>query len=189
MHHQDPNRPDMNRPDTSPHDHPGRGRRDTHDFDPAEASEIELIQHLARHLRRGIAIETAPWGLSPHQARALGAIARSEGRRGRRRGPGAEDGTPRALRMGGLATWLQVTPRSATEVVDGLEELGLVTRTPDPDDRRAVSVGLTDQGRTVSREIRAARTAQTETLLEELSETDRAQLRTSLLTLLEAATR
>ena len=91
--------------------------------------------------------------------------------------------------MGGLATWLQVTPRSATEVVDGLEELGLVTRTPDPDDRRAVSVGLTDQGRTVAREIRAARTAQTETLLEELSETDRAQLRTSLLTLLEAATR
>lgn len=160
-----------------------------HHFDPDEATEIELIQHLARHLRRGSAIETAPWGLSPHQARALGAIARSEGRRGLRRGPDAEDGVPRGLRMGGLAGWLQVTPRSATEVVDALEELGLVVRSADPDDRRAVFVGLTDQGRETAREIRAARKAQTETLLEELSEQDRAQLRSSLLTLLEAARR
>lgn len=160
-----------------------------HHFDPDEATEIELIQHLARHLRRGSAIETAPWGLSPHQARALGAIARSEGRRGRRRSPDAEDGVSRGLRMGGLAGWLQVTPRSATEVVDALEELGLVVRSADPDDRRAVFVGLTDQGRETAREIRAARKAQTETLLEELSEQDRAQLRSSLLTLLEAARR
>lgn len=160
-----------------------------HHFDPDEATEIELIQHLARHLRRGSAIETAPWGLSPHQARALGAIARSEGRRGRRRSPDAEDGVSRGLRMGGLAGWLQVTPRSATEVVDALEELGLVVRSADPDDRRAVFVGLTDQGRETAREIRAARKAQTETLLEELSEQDRAQLRSSLLTLLNAARR
>lgn len=169
--------------DKTPHD------KSPHDFDPTEASEIELIQHLARHLRRGSAIETAPWGLSPHQARALGAIARSEGRRGRRRAPGYEDGVSRGLRMGGLAGWLQVTPRSATEVVDALETQGLVARTADPDDRRAVFVGLTDQGREIAREIRTARKAQTETLLEELSEADRAQLRTSLLTLLEAATR
>lgn len=181
------NNADNNGPDTSHHD---KGR---HDFDPTEASEIELIQHLARHLRRGSAIETAPWGLSPHQARALGAIARSEGRRGRRRGPdtgtGTEDGVSRGLRMGGLAGWLQVTPRSATEVVDALETQGLVARTADPDDRRAVFVGLTDRGREVAREIRTARKAQTETLLEELSDADRAQLRTSLLTLLEAAGR
>lgn len=170
-----------------------------HEFDPTEASEIELIQHLARHLRRGSAIETAPWGLSPHQARALGVIARSEGRRGRRHSPGGEEGTPSGqrtsglrvggLRMGGLAGWLQVTPRSATEVVDALEEQGLVVRTADPDDRRAVCVALTDKGRETAREIRTARQAQTETLLEEVSVADRAQLRTSLLTLLRAVTR
>lgn len=169
--------------------HRHHANHDTHhDFDPTEASEIELIQHLARHLRRGSAVETAPWGLSPHQARALSAIARSEGRRGRRRSPDAEESTI-GLRMGGLAGWLQVTPRSATEVVDALEEQGLVARTSDPEDRRAVFVGLTDKGREISREIRTARRAQTETLLEELSEQDRAQLRSSLLTLLEAAGR
>ncbi|WP_256838487.1 MarR family winged helix-turn-helix transcriptional regulator [Ornithinimicrobium faecis] len=182
--HRHNNTPDDKTPDDkAPHD------KTPDDFDPTEASEIELIQHLARHLRRGSAIETAPWGLSPHQARALGAVARSEGRRGRRRAPGYEDGVSRGLRMGGLAGWLQVTPRSATEVVDALETQGLVARTADPDDRRAVFVGLTDQGREIAREIRTARKAQTETLLEELSETDRAQLRTSLLTLLEAAAR
>ena len=172
------------------HQHTNQPHHDTHhEFDPAEASEIELIQHLARHLRRGSAIETAHWGLSPHQARALGAIARSEGRGARRRSPDAEDGISRGLRMGGLAGWLQVTPRSATEVVDALEAQGLVARSADPDDRRAVFVGLTDHGRETAREIRTARKAQTETLLEELNDRDRAQLRTSLLTLLQAVTR
>lgn len=182
MHHHDTN-PTTGQ-DSS---HSPRGHRER-PIDP-DASELELIQHLARHLRRGSAVETAPWGLSPHQARALGVIARSEGRHGRRRAPGYEDGVSRGLRMGGLAGWLQVTPRSATEVVDALEAQGLVARTADPDDRRAVFVGLTDRGREVALEIRSARKAQTETLLEELSEADRAQLRTSLLTLLEAATR
>lgn len=185
------------------------GRPAPRPVDP-EASELELIQHLARHLRRGSAVETAPWGLSPHQARALAVISRAAGRR-HHRGSNSESpqgetsDSPTAtnetaeptrdlpavytgLRLGALAEWLQIAPRSATEVVDGLEELGLVARTPDPEDRRAILVGLTEQGRQVASEIRAARKAQTETLLEELSTEDRAQLRASLLTLLEAAT-
>lgn len=200
-HHTDPD--DTNtRPGGPPGHHRGHrghrgnggrgGRPVSSPIDP-EASELELIQHLARHLRRGSAVETAPWGLSPHQARALAVIARATGRRGGRPTEADSAGTPppvyTGLRLGALAEWLQIAPRSATEVVDGLEELGLVSRTPDPDDRRAVLVGLTDQGRQVSREIRAARKAQTETILEQLSEQDRAQLRSFLLTLLEAAGR
>lgn len=214
MHHHD------EKHTTDNHSTPGhRGRREHRPIDP-EASELELIQHLARHLRRGSAVETAPWGLSPHQARALGVIARSDhhGRarrgRGRFRGPRTDEagvarteaeaeipqeGTPEGtepsapprngLRLGALAEWLQIAPRSATEVVDALEELSLVERTPDPADRRAVRVVLTDQGHTVTREIRAARKAQSETILDALSEQDRSQLRRSLLTLLEVATR
>ncbi|WP_237565488.1 MarR family winged helix-turn-helix transcriptional regulator [Ornithinimicrobium cavernae] len=170
----------------SHHDHRHPSTHGEHPID-AEASELELIQHLARHLRRGSAVETAPWGLSPHQARALGVIARSEARHHRR--PGGDSDEVGGLRLGALAGWLQIAPRSATEVVDALEELGLVTRTPDPADRRAVLVTLTDRGREASHEIRAARRAQSETLLDELSAQDRAQLRASLLTLLEAATR
>lgn len=167
------------------------GRREPGPIDP-EASELELIHHLARRLRRGSAVETAPWGLSPHQARALAVIARATGRGPRRSRDAESEGTPpvyTGLRLGALAEWLQIAPRSATEVVDGLEEQGLVARAPDPEDRRAVLVSLTDRGREVAREMRAARRAPSEQLLEALSPEDRAQLRTSLLTLLEATER
>ncbi|MCK0113661.1 MarR family transcriptional regulator [Ornithinimicrobium sp. F0845] len=181
------------RPGRGPRGHGRRGGRPTPGPIDPEASELELIQHLARRLRRGSAVETAPWGLSPHQARALAVIARATGRR-HRHSSDAEAAEARpavytGLRLGALAEWLQIAPRSATEVVDGLEELGLVARTPDPDDRRAVLVGLTDRGREVVKELRAARRAPSEQLLDALSTEERAQLRTSLLTLLEAADR
>lgn len=183
MHHSNS---DHTHPHVPARRHGGRPARGPVDPD---VSELDLIHHLARRLRRGSAVETAPWGLSPHQARALGVIARAAARR--RGAPATDaDGTaPPAfagLRLGALAQWLQIAPRSATEVVDGLEELGLVSRAPDPDDRRAVLVGLTDRGREVAREIRSARRAAAEQLLETLSAGDRAQLRASLLSLIEA---
>ena len=46
-----------------------------------------------------------------------------------------------------LADAVGVTPRTMTGLVDGLETTGFVTRTPDPDDRRAVRLELTKKGR------------------------------------------
>jgi DNA-binding MarR family transcriptional regulator len=51
------------------------------------------------------------------------------------------------MRLSDLAERLRIVPRSATAVVDALEEAALVARTPDPADRRAVRVVLTDSGR------------------------------------------
>jgi DNA-binding MarR family transcriptional regulator len=45
-------------------------------------------------------------------------------------------------RMADLAEALEVTPRSVTALVDGLETEGLVRRTPHPTDRRATIVEL-----------------------------------------------
>ena len=45
------------------------------------------------------------------------------------------------MRPSVLAERLHIAARSATEVVDALEERGLVERGPDPDDRRATLVG------------------------------------------------
>ncbi len=53
------------------------------------------------------------------------------------------------LTMGQLAVLELVQPPSMTRIVNGLEERGLVTRTPDPDDRRTARVHLTEQGREV----------------------------------------
>ena len=55
----------------------------------------------------------------------------------------------RPIRQSALAQELGFAARTITETVDGLERDGLVVRTPDPADRRAKLVGLTDAGTTV----------------------------------------
>jgi DNA-binding MarR family transcriptional regulator len=50
-----------------------------------------------------------------------------------------------------LAERLQVTPRTVTALVDGLESTGFVTREADPADRRVALVTMTEQGKTASR--------------------------------------
>ncbi|MFJ7496808.1 MarR family winged helix-turn-helix transcriptional regulator [Streptomyces sp. NPDC097727] len=53
-----------------------------------------------------------------------------------------------ALHQAELASSLGQAPRSVTQIVEGLERLGLVARTGDPEDRRRKTVSLTDTGRT-----------------------------------------
>ena len=52
-----------------------------------------------------------------------------------------------SLPMKVIGSRLQVHPTSVTNAVDRLEEAGLVTRSPHPDDRRAILVALTPSGR------------------------------------------
>ena len=47
-----------------------------------------------------------------------------------------------------LAADFALSPHSITDIVDGLERLGLAQRRPDPVDRRAKLVAITDAGRT-----------------------------------------
>jgi DNA-binding MarR family transcriptional regulator len=49
--------------------------------------------------------------------------------------------------LGDLAQALDVSPRNITGLIDALEHDGLVTRSPDPDDRRAVRAQLSPLGR------------------------------------------
>jgi MarR family transcriptional regulator for hemolysin len=51
------------------------------------------------------------------------------------------------LRLADLAARLGVTPPTASRAVDVLVELGLVTRVPDPSDRRALRLEPTPEGR------------------------------------------
>jgi DNA-binding MarR family transcriptional regulator len=50
-------------------------------------------------------------------------------------------------RMGSISAFLGGTLSSATSIIDRLVDRGLVERSQDPDDRRAVICGLTPQGR------------------------------------------
>lgn len=51
------------------------------------------------------------------------------------------------LPLGELAARTECGKSHMTQVVDRLEAEGLVSRTPDPDDRRSVRAGLTAEGR------------------------------------------
>src|SRR3954451_18123833 len=77
------------------------------------------------------------------------------------------------LRMGELAAMEGVRMPTATSVVARLVKLGLVERTADPQDRRAVLVGLTIQGRAQIGELTDERNARFAELLTGLSESER----------------
>lgn len=66
-------------------------------------------------------------------------------------------GAEQALRLSELAAKLGIVPRSATSVVDDLEEAGLVARQPDPHDRRATLVSLTPAGSQILTTLRHKR--------------------------------
>lgn len=133
-------------------------------------AELETLTNafwtVARRLRHGSQQTLAPYDLSPAQSRALGTLMR--------RG---------SMRSGALADKLGIAPRSATEVIDALEQRGLVERSADPSDRRATLVEATDAGTQLMFSIREARMAESDEMFAHLSAKDRREL-TRLLGLL-----
>lgn len=128
----------------------------------------ELVMEVARGLRRRFAATLEPWGVTPHESRALRVIGRHE-----------------PTRLGVVAQHLRIAPRSVTDVVDSLENRGFVARESDPTDRRATQVSLTTSGRTILDELDTARRADHEGYFAELSERDRATLARILTGLVE----
>lgn len=124
-----------------------------------DADLSELLLHAAHQMRRSWAESLDAWNLSPHQAMAL-------------RTADAEDGG----RVSDLAARLRIAARSATEVVDGLEERGLVRRCPSPTDRRAVLVQVTEEGRALAAKVEKARKDAQLAMFDRLDESERRQL-------------
>ncbi|MGW0173158.1 MarR family winged helix-turn-helix transcriptional regulator [Rhodococcus sp. NPDC003322] len=122
----------------------------------------DLVMSTARGLRRRWVAALEPWQLSPHEYRALHAIGHGS------------DPTPR---LGDVAKALRIAPRSATEVVDRLQDRGLVERIPDALDRRATCVQLTEDGRRTVRDLQQARDADADDYFAALDDHDRAELR------------
>ncbi|SDR85269.1 DNA-binding transcriptional regulator, MarR family [Friedmanniella luteola] len=81
------------------------------------------------------------------------------------------------LTMGELAAQELMQPPSMTRIVNGLEERGLVTRTPDPHDRRSSRVSLTEEGRQILLANRRRRDQWLAVRLAELSPDERDLLR------------
>lgn len=88
-----------------------------------------------------------------------------------------------------IADLLGLAPRTVTEGLDGLERDGLVRRDPDPDDRRAKRVSLTDAGREAIAATEPLRIELVERIFGSLSDAERASLDTTLARLSDALDR
>ena len=126
----------------------------------AEHTTGDLVMALARRVRREHAESLAAWDVTPSQARALRVLSsRDEG-----------------MRPSALADDLRIAPRSATDVVDGLEARGWVSRAADPTDRRATVLSLTRDGRELVERIEGVRRLASERVLDVLTEAQRRTL-------------
>jgi DNA-binding MarR family transcriptional regulator len=125
----------------------------------AEETFSEAFGAVARQLREVSQEALAAWDITPSQLRALRVLG--------------HHGTKR---LSELSDRLHIAPRSATEVVDALEGRHLVQRRPDPGDRRATLVELTEQGTSLLAEIRAARGSEAERAFDRLTQEDRDHL-------------
>ena len=111
------------------------------------------------HLLRRLRVEDEALGISAPRLSALSVLVFA--------GP---------MRIGELAHLEQVEPPTMTRLVDGLERDGYVTRSPDPDDARAVAVHATDAGRAALLEGRRRRVEAFTSLLATLPQRELAQL-------------
>jgi DNA-binding MarR family transcriptional regulator len=125
-----------------------------------EAHTGDLVMALARRVRQAYAHDLAQWHVTPSQSRALRVLAVHA------------DG----LRPSALAEELRIAPRSATEVADAREAGGWVRREPDPTDRRAALLVLTEEGAELVRRVDEVRRDASERVLGALPAEERRRL-------------
>jgi DNA-binding MarR family transcriptional regulator len=135
----------------------------------ADDNLLDAFWAVSRQLRKATWQGMSPLGVAPSQARAL-RMLRHHG----------------SLRLGELSERLRIAPRSATDIVDGLQERGWCVREPDPTDRRATVVVLTEAGREIGQVIRKVQVKHAEEYFGALSAAERSEL-SSLLGKLIAA--
>jgi len=94
---------------------------------------------------------------------------------------------PEGVQQHQVASWLGVSPRHVTGMVDALVAQGLAERLPDPADRRAVNVRLTAAGESLAQEGWKHLKVMQKGVLECLTTEERLQLRHLSLKLVQAA--
>jgi DNA-binding MarR family transcriptional regulator len=107
--------------------------RERPDLDVSPLAVLSRVSRLARHLDRARADTFTAHQLETWEFDVLAALRRS--------------GPPYELSPGQLLTQTLVTSGTMTNRIDRLALRDLVTRRPDPDDRRGVLVTLTGTGR------------------------------------------
>src|SRR4051812_13270655 len=137
-------------------------RRERPDLDPSPIGVIGRISRLARELEQELERVYREHGLESGWHDVLATL--------RRNGP------PYRLRPTEFSSALMLTSSGTTKRLDRLEAAGLITREPDPDDRRGTLIALTDAGRERIDAVTEAHLANEQRLLGALSDTERDRL-------------
>ncbi len=132
------------------------------DLDVEPLQVLSRVSRLARHLDRARTAAFAAHGLQTWEFDVLSAL--------RRQGP------PYQLSPGALLRATLVTSGTMTNRIDRLADAGLVSRRPDPADKRGVLVALTDSGRAATDAALADLLTSERELLTGLDDTQRRQL-------------
>ena len=110
-----------------------RWRAERPDLDVEPLQVLSRVSRLARHLDRARTAAFAAHGLQTWEFDVLSALRRQ--------------GAPYQLSPGALLRATLVTSGTMTNRIDRLASAGLVSRRPDPADKRGVLVALTERGR------------------------------------------
>ncbi|MEG3143797.1 MarR family transcriptional regulator [Sphingomonas sp. RT2P30] len=118
-----------------------------------------LISDVSRLMRRRFDERARAIGVTRAQWRTLTTLSRHEG-----------------INQGGLAELLEVEPITLCRMIDRLAEAGLVERRPDPGDRRAWLIFLTDKARPLIAQLRARTDGMMELALSGVDDAERASV-------------
>lgn len=136
--------------------------RERPDLDVSGLGVIGRVSRLSRYLERAIQSSFTPLGLNSAGFYVLAALRRG--------------GPPYRMSPTELYGSLLVSSGAMTNRLDRLEEAGLVTRIPDPDDGRSSVVALTEKGHTVADQVIRLHAANEIRLLSSLTSRQRADL-------------
>ncbi|MBS9374423.1 MarR family winged helix-turn-helix transcriptional regulator [Rhodococcus sp. B50] len=128
----------------------GAPRSDTPPFD---AEDVHRLRIAIGRISRRMGMFASEEGLTRSQSTLLTTVARHE-----------------TIGVRDLAEIEGLNPTMCSRMVGKLEDHGLLTRSPDADDKRVVRVHITPAGAALSAELRARRTAMFARHLADLSE-------------------
>jgi DNA-binding MarR family transcriptional regulator len=139
---------------------------DVPELDPTVEGIVDRIHSLGKYLKRSADETFAAYGLNHGEWKVLLTLRRS--------------GEPYLRSPGWLAEHLNLSSGAMTNRLDRLEESNLIRRLPDPNDRRALKVELTDEGHRVWRESIGAQATKEAEIASTLTEGEKEQLTTLL---------
>jgi DNA-binding MarR family transcriptional regulator len=146
--------------------------RELPDLDLLTEGIVERVQTIAKYLDRSMNETLSRFDLSVGEWKVLGALRYS--------------GEPYRLSPGKLSQWMALSSGAMTSRLDRMESVGLVRRLPDPVDRRALQIELTEAGWNLWQDSVGVQAEKEARIAGALDEREKAQLNDLLRRLLTA---